>query len=83
MLSVRRMPGAWSYEIIAKQVGDGDRFITSTRAIADRQTCWLGLRTVVGSSSEHQVIAMREEQIAYLSSAEHILERLLACGLKL
>ena len=25
---------------------------------------------------------MREEQIAYLSSAEHILERLLACGLE-
>ena len=25
---------------------------------------------------------MREEQIAYLSSADHILERLLACGLK-
>jgi hypothetical protein len=37
---------------------------------------------VVGSAFEHQVIAMREEQIAYLSSADHILERLLACGLK-
>ena len=30
----------------------------------------------------YQVVAMREEQIAYQSSAEHILERLLACGLK-
>ena len=82
MLSVRRMPGAWSYEIIAKQVGDGDKFITSTRAISDRQTSRLGRRTVVGSAFEHQVIAKREEQIAYLSSADHILERLLACGLK-
>jgi hypothetical protein len=37
---------------------------------------------VAGPAFEHQVIAMREEQIAYLSSADHILERLLACGLK-
>jgi len=37
---------------------------------------------VAGSASEHQVAVMREEQIAHLSSAEHILERLLACGLK-
>ena len=78
----RRMPGAWRYEIIAKQVGDGNRFITSTRAIADRHTSRVGRREVAGSASEHQVVAMREEQIAYLSSAEHILERLLACGLK-
>lgn len=78
----RRTRGAWRCETIAKQVGDGNRFITSIRAIADRQTRWLAGRTVVGSASEPQVIAMREEQIAYLSSAEHILERLLACGLK-
>jgi len=79
---VRKMPGAWRYEIIAQQVGDGNSFITSIRGIADRQTRWLGRRTVVGSASEHQGGAMREEQIAYLSSADHILERLLACGLK-